>query len=125
MDFYNNADTSGIRRVYSNDNDDITTKSYRKLWRGVIYQLFWGYYRVPKTDNQHEHYQEAVNFLKYNSEQLDKICFLANINPEYLLEKMGKVRSAIDMGLVSNVHNENKMQFTLDKILRRITGFYA
>ena len=125
MVFVNNAKKQGIIEVLTIDNEDITTKSYRKLWRGVIYQLFWDYYRIPKTDNQKEHFQEAVNFLKYQNEQLDKICHLANIDPEYLKEKMSKVQTAKDMGIVSNIHNENKMQFTLDKILRRITGFYA
>ena len=125
MDYFDNQEKWQNNGVYNIDNEDITTKSYRKLWRGVIYQLFWDYYRIPKTDNQKEHFQEAVNFLKYQNEQLDKICHLANIDPEYLKEKMSKVQTAKDMGIVSNLHNENKMQFTLDKILRRITGFYA
>ena len=42
-----------------------------------------------------------------------------------LLEKMAKVKTAKNMGIISNFESNNKMQFTLDKILRRITGFYA
>jgi len=114
-----------LESSFSNKNDDITTKSYRKLWRGVIYQLFWDYYTLPKNDLQQEIHQEAVIYLKHNSEDLDLICVLADINKNYLLEKMNKVSTAKDMGIISNIHNQNKMQFTLDKILRRITGFYA
>ena len=107
------------------EDEDIETKAYRKLWRGVLYQLFWDIHRKPVNDTQELHYSRAVFYLEHYKEDFNILCFFADIDPEYLLEKMAKVKTAKNMGIISNFESNNKMQFTLDKILRRITGFYA
>jgi len=105
--------------------EDKETKAYRKLWRGVIYQLYWDFHREPTTDYQELHKSRAIIYLQNYKEDFDMMCFFADIDPDYLREKMDKVKTAREMGIISNYQSTGKMQFTLDKILRRITGFYA